>query len=45
MLFFTAYFFFAKVPDKHIFDNYLRSRRLMAGALLMLSFHGRNTQQ
>lgn len=37
MLFFAAYFLVAKVPDKRIFANYLRSRRLMAGALLMLS--------
>ena len=37
MLFFAFYFLFAKTPDKHIFRNYLRSRRLMAGALLTLS--------
>ena len=37
MLFFAFYFLVAKVPDKRIFANYLRSRRLMAGALLTLS--------
>lgn len=37
MLFFAFYFLFAKTPDKRIFANYLRSRRLMAGALLTLS--------
>ena len=37
MLFFAFYFLFAKTPDKLIFANYLRSRRLMAGALLTLS--------
>lgn len=37
MLFFAAYFLLAKVPDKRIFTNYLRSRRLMAGALLVLA--------
>lgn len=37
MLFFAFYFLMAKTPDKRIFGNYLRSRRLMAGALLALS--------
>ena len=37
MLFFAFYFLLAKTPDKRIFANYLRSRRLMAGALLTLS--------
>ena len=37
MLFFAFYFLFAKTPDKRIFTNYLRSRRLMAGALLTLT--------
>ena len=37
MLFFAFYFIVARTPDKHIFANYLRSRRLMAGALLTLS--------
>ena len=37
MLFFAFYFLLAKTPDKRIFTNYLRSRRLMAGALLTLS--------
>ncbi len=37
MLFFAFYFLLARTPDKRIFTNYLRSRRLMAGALLTLS--------
>lgn len=37
MLFFAFYFLTARTPDKRIFGNYLRSRRLMAGALLTLS--------
>lgn len=37
MLFFAIYFLTAKTPDKRIFGNYLRSRHLMAGALLALS--------
>lgn len=37
MLFFACYFLLAKTPDKRIFANYLKSRRLMAGALLTLS--------
>ncbi len=37
MLFFAFYFFLAKTPDKPIFDNYKRSRRLMGVALLVLS--------
>ena len=37
MLFFACYFLLAKTPDKRIFANYLKSRRLMAGALLILS--------
>lgn len=37
MLFFAAYFLAAKTPDKPIFDNYVRSRRIMGGALLILS--------
>ena len=37
MLFFAFYFIVARTPDKRIFANYLRSRRLMAGALLTLS--------
>ena len=37
MLFFAFYFLLAKTPDKRIFANYLRSRRLMGGALLTLS--------
>lgn len=37
MLFFCLYFFFAKTPEKEIFNNYLRSRRTMGVALLALS--------
>lgn len=33
MLFFAAYFLVAKIPDKAIFRNYLRSRRIMRAAL------------
>lgn len=37
MLFFGSYFILAPVPDKAIFDNYLRSRRIMGAALLLLA--------
>ena len=37
MLFFGGYFLLGKVPDKTIFDNYLRSRQTMGVALLVLS--------
>ncbi len=37
MLFFAFYFFVAKTPDKPIFGNYKRSRRLMGVALLVLA--------
>ena len=37
MLFFAAYFITAKTPDKPIFANYVRSRRIMGAALLVLS--------
>ena len=37
MLFFGAYFLFARTPDKAIFANYLRSRRIMGVALLLLA--------
>lgn len=37
MLFFATYFLTAKTPDKPIFGNYVRSRRLMGCALLTLS--------
>lgn len=37
MVFFAAYFLLAQVPDRRIFGNYLRSRRLMGCALLALS--------
>lgn len=37
MLFFGFYFLFARISDKTIFKNYLRSRRMMGTALLILS--------
>lgn len=37
MIFFGAYFLLARTPDKAIFDNYLRSRRIMGCALMLLS--------
>ena len=37
MLFFAIYFFVAKTPEKAIFDNYKRSRRIMGMALLLLA--------
>ena len=37
MLFFGVYFLVARTPDKPIFDNYLRSRRIMGVALLVLA--------
>lgn len=37
MLFFAIYFFVAKTPDKPIFANYKRSRRIIGTALLVLS--------
>ena len=37
MIFFGVYFIFAKTPDKAIFGNYIRSRRIMAAALLLLA--------
>lgn len=37
MLFFAAYFLAAKTPDKPIFANYVRSRRIMGVALMALS--------
>lgn len=37
MLFFGGYFLLGKVPDKTIFDNYLRSRQTMGVALWVLS--------
>lgn len=37
MLFFAIYFLLAKTPDNRIFANYLRSRRLMGCALLLLA--------
>lgn len=39
MLFFGIYFLFAQVPDKAIFANYLRSRRIMGLAVLLLSLN------
>ena len=37
MLFFGFYFLFAKTPEKAIFENYLRSRRIMGTAMLLLA--------
>lgn len=37
MLFFGFYFLFAKAPEKVIFENYLRSRRIMGLAILILA--------
>ena len=37
MIFFGIYFLVAGIPDKPIFVNYLRSRRIMGVALLVLS--------
>lgn len=37
MIFFSAYFLLAPTPDKAIFANYLRSRRIMGCALLLLA--------
>lgn len=37
MLFFAVYFLTAKTPDRPIFANYVRSRRIMGVALLVLS--------
>lgn len=37
MLFFAFYFLVGKTPDKRIFGNYIRSRRIMALALLVLA--------
>ena len=37
MLFFAVYFLVGKTPDKPIFANYVRSRRIMGVALLVLS--------
>lgn len=39
MLFFGFYFLFAKVPNKTIFNNYLKSRRLIGSAILLLSLN------
>ena len=36
MLFFGFYLLFAKAPEKAIFENYLRSRRIMGSAMLLL---------
>lgn len=37
MIFFGAYFILARTPDKAIYDNYIRSRRIMGVALLLLA--------
>ncbi len=36
MLFFAAYFLVGKTPDKPIYVTYVRSRRIMGVALLVL---------
>ena len=36
MLFFGFYFLFARTPEKAIFDNFLRSRRIMGAAMQLL---------
>lgn len=37
MLFFGIYFLLGRTPDKAIFSNYLRSRRIMGTAILLLA--------
>ena len=37
MSFFGFYFLFAKTPEKAIFENYLRSRRIIGAAILLLA--------
>lgn len=37
MLFFGVYFIVAKMPEKAIYDNYIKSRRIMGIALLLLA--------
>ena len=37
MLFFGFYFLFGRTPEKAIFENYLRSRRIMGVAMLLLA--------
>lgn len=37
MLFFGFYFLLAPTPEKAIFNNYLRSRRIMRVAILLLA--------
>lgn len=37
MVFFGFYFLFGKTPEKAIFDNYVRSRRIMGVAILLLA--------
>ncbi len=37
MSFFGFYFLLAKTPEKSIFENYLRSRRIMGAAILLLA--------
>lgn len=37
MIFFGFYLLFGRTPDKAIFGNYLRSRRIMGAALLLLA--------
>ena len=37
LIFFAGYFLTGRTPDKPIFENYRRSRRIMGGALLLLA--------
>ena len=37
MLFFAAYFLAGRTPEKPIYGNYVRSRRLMGAALAVLA--------
>lgn len=39
MIFFGIYFFFGRTPDRAAFGNYLRSRRIMGAALLLLALN------
>ena len=36
MLFFGIYFLLGRTPEKAVFDNFLRSRRIMGAAMLLL---------
>ena len=39
MIFFGIYLFFGRTPDRAAFGNYLRSRRIMGAALLLLALN------